>query len=108
MVWAKELFKNNFYLGVILTNAFHGATWRIHHPPALDYYDPVFMARCITRAEVNITRAGLDDYICPPSGIAILYKSTALPKKTIRVAQGRDHETYPKESEVIIRLPVKR
>lgn len=77
------------------------AYWRIQYVPALDYYDPVFMAKRIKNAKVVITRAGLGDYICPPSGLAILYNNLATPDKTIVWVQGSDHGFVPKKSEVI-------
>ena len=76
--------------------------WRIKYVPALDYYDPVFMAKRIKKADVTITRAGLGDYTCPPSGLMICYKNLATPKKTIRWVQGSDHGFVPKKSEVIV------
>ncbi len=76
--------------------------WRIQYVPALDYYDPVFMAKRIKNAKVEITRAGLGDYTCPPSGLAISYKNIPSPRKTIRWVQGSDHGFVPKGSEVII------
>ena len=76
--------------------------WRIKYVPALDYYDPVFMAKRITKADVTITRAGLGDYVCPPSGLMISYKNLATPKKTIRWVQGSDHGFVPHRSEVIV------
>ena len=79
----------------------HGS-WRIKYVPALDYYDPVFMAKRIKKAEVIITRAGLGDYVCPPSGLAICYRNLATPVKTIRWVQGSDHGFVPKKSEVIV------
>ena len=76
--------------------------WRIQYLPALDYYDPVFLAKRIKNAKVEITRAGLGDYTCPPSGLAISYKNIASPKKSIRWVQGSDHGFVPKNSEVIV------
>lgn len=76
--------------------------WRIAYVPALDYYDPVFMAKRIKKADVYITRAGLGDYVCPPSGLMICYKNLATPKKTIRWVQGSDHGFVPVKSEVIV------
>ncbi len=76
--------------------------WRIKYVPALDYYDPVFMAKRIRKADVTITRAGLGDYVCPPSGLMICYKNLATPKKTIRWVQGSNHGFVPRKSEVIV------
>ena len=84
----------------------HGS-WRLKYVPQLDYYDPVFMAKRIKTAEVNITRAGLGDYTCPPSGLAICYKNLSTPKKTIRWVQGSDHNFIPQKSEIIIWSTVK-
>ena len=76
--------------------------WRIKYVPALDYYDPVFMAKRIKKADVTITRAGLGDYVCPPSGLMICYKNLATPKKSIRWVQGSNHGFVPPKSEVIV------
>ena len=76
--------------------------WRIQYVPALDYYDPVFLAKRIKNAKVEITRAGLGDYTCPPSGLAISYKNIASPNKSIRWVQGSNHGFIPKNSEVIV------
>lgn len=73
----------------------------IAYQPALDYYDPVFMAKRITQAEVTILRGGLGDYICPPSGVAISYRNLATPRKTIHWYQGSDHGFVPEHPEII-------
>ena len=54
--------------------------WRPSYVPALDYYDAVFHARRI-KCFTNITRAGLGDYVCPPSGLAISYNELNCPKR---------------------------
>ena len=87
--------------GTAKAKRLHG-TWRIPYVPALDYYDPVFMAKRIKKASVTITRAGLGDYTCPPSGLAISYNNLATPRKSIRWVQGSNHPFIPKKSEVII------
>ncbi|MBR2345729.1 MAG: acetylxylan esterase [Lentisphaeria bacterium] len=79
----------------------HGP-WRIAYTPALDYYDPVFMAKRIKKARVYIRRAGLGDYTCPPSGLAISYNNLATPNKSISWVQGSDHGFIPEKSEVIV------
>ena len=76
--------------------------WRIKYVPALDYYDPVFMAKRIKKAKVDIIRAGLGDYVCPPSGLAISYNNLATPDKTIRWYQSSDHGFVPHEKEIIV------
>jgi len=77
-------------------------SWRIKYVPGLDYYDPVFMAKRIKKACVTIPRAGLGDYVCPPSGLMILYKNLATPDKSIRWVQGSTHGFTPKKSEVVV------
>ena len=76
--------------------------WRIPYVPGLDYYDPVFMAKRIKKADVTIPKAGLGDYVCPPSGLMICYKNLATPNKTIRWVQGSSHGFVPHRSEVIV------
>ena len=57
----------------------------------LDYYDPCFVGRLISLdCEVNLTRAGLADYTCPPSGVAAFY-NTLPQKKSIKWLQGSAH-----------------
>ena len=82
--------------------------WRIKYVPALDYYDPVFMAKRITKAQVDIRRAGLGDYTCPPSGLAISYLNLKTPKKSIRWVQGSNHSFVPKESDVVVWSTMKK
>ena len=76
-------------------------TWRIPYAPALEYYDGIHMAHRI-HCTVEITRAGLGDYICPPSGIAVFYNALHCPK-TIHWYQGSSHGFVPKGSQVHIR-----
>ena len=71
--------------------------WYIHETPALRYYDPVNLAKRISKGcRVEITRAGLGDYCCPPSGVAILYNNIPGPKK-INWVQGSTHGYVPPE-----------
>jgi cephalosporin-C deacetylase-like acetyl esterase len=79
----------------------HGS-WRVPYVPALDYYDPVFMAKRIKTAKVEIKRVGLGDYVSPPSGQAIFFRNLATPDKSIRWVQGSDHDSEPLFSEVIL------
>ena len=93
--------------GTAKAKRLHGR-WRIEYVPALDYYDPVFMAKRIKKAEVHILRAGLGDYTCPPSGLAISYLNLATPKKSIRWVQGSNHSFVPKKSDVVIWSTIKK
>ena len=71
--------------------------WYIHETPALRYYDPVNIAKRIPKTcHVDIARAGLGDYCCPPSGVAILYNNIPGPKK-INWVQGSTHGYVPPE-----------
>ena len=78
----------------------HGS-WRVKYVPALDYYDPVFMAKRIRKATVEIRRVSLGDYTSPPSGITILYNNLATPHKSIRFVQGSDHMFVPDDPETV-------
>jgi hypothetical protein len=48
-----------------------------------------------------LTRAGLGDYVCPPSGLEISYLNLATPDKTIHWYQGSDHGQIPQKKEII-------
>jgi cephalosporin-C deacetylase-like acetyl esterase len=45
--------------------------------------------------KVVISRAGLGDYISPPSGVAMFYNNLKCPKKCLWL-QGSQHGTIPK------------
>ncbi|MBS5529908.1 acetylxylan esterase, partial [bacterium] len=66
---------------------------------ALGYYDTINHAKRI-KCPVEITRAGLGDYTCPPSGVAILYNNIKSPKK-IRWFQGSTHGYVPPNPQII-------
>ena len=65
--------------------------WYVRWTPALGYFDPVHHARRMNpKLYCDVTRAGLGDYTCPPSGIAALYN--ALPcRKRIAWTQNETH-----------------
>ena len=76
-----------------------GASGRLHGPwhlpygKGLDYYDAVNHIRR-AKCPVEITRAGLGDYTCPPSGLALYFN--AIPgSKSIRWVQGSEHGFIP-------------
>ena len=94
IIWCCDL------AGSIKQNRFC-AVGRVKYTPALEYYDPVFMAKRIKKAKVVITRAGMGDYTSPPSGIAICYNNLATPDKTIKWYQGSDHGNIPQNPEII-------
>lgn len=65
--------------------------WMVQWIPGLDYYDACNHAKRI-KSPITITRAGLGDYTCPPSGITAMYHNITAPK-TIIYYQGAQH-TY--------------
>lgn len=73
--------------------------WFPNWVPALGYFDSVNHAKRI-KCPVNITRAGLGDYTCPPSGLAILYNVINAPKK-IHYVQGATHGFVPKKPQTM-------
>lgn len=69
--------------------------WYVPWVPALGYYDPINMVKRIPKTCTTIIpRAGLGDYTCPPSGLAILYNNIPGPKK-ITWVQGSTHLYIP-------------
>ncbi|MEI8245693.1 MAG: acetylxylan esterase [Lentisphaerota bacterium] len=67
--------------------------------PTFGYFDSVNHAKRI-KCPVDITRVGLGDYTCPPSGIAISYNVIKAPKK-IHYVQGSTHGFIPKNPQVM-------
>lgn len=73
--------------------------WYVKWVPALGYFDPVnFAKRIPLSCRAEIPQAGLGDYTCPPSGLAILYNNIKGPKK-ITWVQGSDHGFIPRKYE---------
>ena len=70
-------------------------TWGVGETPAMRYFDPVNIGKRVSKkCKVIITRAGLGDYCCPPSGVAILYNNLPC-DKTINWVQGSTHGHVP-------------
>lgn len=67
--------------------------WRPDFTKGLAYYDPVNHAKRIKCQIVTIT-SGLGDYICPPSGVSVLYNNIKVPKQ-IKYLQGTTHAYQP-------------
>ncbi|MCQ2379037.1 MAG: acetylxylan esterase [Victivallaceae bacterium] len=65
-----------------------------------DYYDPINMAKRI-RCPVEVPRAGLGDYTCPPSGVARMYFNLKCPKK-ITWMQNSSHSVIPEDPETFV------
>ncbi len=66
--------------------------WRPDYTDALRYFDAANHAKRIT-CETDLV-AGLGDYVCPPSGIMVLYNNIKAPKK-ITYVQGVTHGYSP-------------
>lgn len=75
--------------------------WCPDYTPAMDYFDQVFMAKRIKKAKVTILRAGLGDYVCPPSGLVVYFKNLATSDKKITWQQGSNHGYVPEISDRI-------
>lgn len=75
--------------------------WRPPYVPALNYYDSVFHAKRI-KCPIVISRAGLGDYVCPPSGLAILYNNLGSAKKKINWVQGSTHGFTPENAQTFV------
>ena len=79
--------------GKELVGRLQGKWPRIKYVPALGYFDTVnFAKRIPATCRVDIPRAGLGDYTCEPSGIAILWNNLKCPK-TIVWTQGSQHSS---------------
>ena len=86
-------------VGAELVGRLRGDWPKIKYVEALGYFDPVnFAKRVPATCRVDIPRAGLGDYTCQPSGIAILWNSLKCPK-TILWMQGSEHGYIPPEYE---------
>ena len=86
VTWCCNLAGNVLYKG-----------WYIPWVKELGYYDAVNHVKRI-KCPMVITRAGLGDYTCPPTGLAVLYNNMTAPKKIIWV-QGSDHGYVPPKPE---------
>jgi len=68
--------------------------WRPNYHDALAYYDPVNVARRIPKTCQVLLKCGLGDYVCPPSGMCVLYNNMTCPKKIVW-NQGQRHGGAP-------------
>ena len=67
--------------------------WYIPYAKGLDYFDSINHIRR-AKCPIEITRAGLGDYTCPPSGLAAYYNAISAPKSILWV-QGSRHGYIP-------------
>ena len=73
--------------------------WRPDYQIGLDYFDIVNHAKRIpATCFVHVTRAGMGDYVCPPSGVTIFYNNLKCPKK-ITYVHDSDHG-YVKQNSI--------
>ncbi len=73
------------------------APWHIDYQPSMNYYDPVHHAKRVPAScRVSIPRAGLGDYTCPPSGVAVFFNNIPGNKEILWV-QGSTHGYVPPE-----------
>ena len=70
--------------------------WYIPWTEAMGYFDAANFARRIpTTCHTEITRAGLGDYCCPPTGIAKMWNNIPGANKKIFWVQGSEHGYVP-------------
>jgi cephalosporin-C deacetylase-like acetyl esterase len=95
ITWCCDLAMNNRRL----EEKAAGDGWYIRWVPGVAYYDAVVWAKRIPPScRVNISRAGLGDYCCPPMGLAKLWNS--IPgNKSIKWVQGSEHGYVPPDYE---------
>ena len=86
-------------VGAELAGRLRGPWPCIKYVEALGYFDPVNFAKRIPGScYVDIARAGLGDYTCQPSGLAILWNNLKCPKRIVWM-QGSEHSYVPPEYE---------
>ena len=82
-----------------LVGRLRGPWPKIQYVKPLSYFDPVnFAKRVPATCRVEIPRAGLGDYTCQPSGLAVLWNNLKCPKSIIWV-QGSEHGYVPPDYE---------
>ena len=70
--------------------------WYIEWVPGLGYYDAATWAKRIPQScHVNVTRAGLGDYTCPPMGLAKMWNAIHPGNREIHWVQGSEHGYVP-------------
>lgn len=79
--------------------------WRPDDAEGLAYYDTATMGKRV-RCEVSLL-AALGDYVCPPSGVMVLYNNIKSTNKTIEIKQGEAHgwDSAPNSRNQTLRQP---
>lgn len=91
ITWCCDMPSNNARLAKKISSD----GWYIPWTESMGYYDAVnFAKRIPATCRTTITRAGLGDYCCPPTGLAKLFNSIPGNKKIIWV-QGSEHGYVP-------------
>ena len=86
-------------MGAELVGRLRGPWPKIQYVKPLSYLDPVnFAKRVPATCHVEIPRAGLGDYTCQPSGLAVLWNNLKCPKSIVWV-QGSEHGYVPPDYE---------
>lgn len=92
ITWCCDMAMNN----ARLEKKASGDGWYIRWVPGIAYYDAVVWAKRIpVGCFVDISRAGLGDYCCPPMGLAKLWNAIPGDNKSIRWVQGSEHGHVP-------------
>ncbi len=73
---------------------------KLRYDKGREYYDPVNFAKRI-KCPVNISRAGMGDYHCPPSGIARVYYNLNCPKEITWVQDSDHSEKFSPENDKV-------
>ena len=77
-----------------------GNSWYVPWTDSMGYYDAVnFAKRIPASCRLEVTRAGLGDYTCPPMGIAKLWNAIHPGNRKILWVQGSTHGYVPPEYE---------
>lgn len=80
--------------------------WRPAYAPGLAYYDAALHARRIPQScRLVISRAGLGDYVCPPSGLAAQYNAAGCPKSIAWVQNSTHMVVPPDKREYVVSAP---
>ena len=75
--------------------------WYIPWTESMGYFDAAnFAKRIPTSCQTIITRAGLGDYCCPPTGLSKMYNNVPGTNKKILWVQGSTHGYVPPEPNV--------
>lgn len=75
--------------------------WNLPYTDALVYFDAVNHAKR-AKCPVDVKRAGLGDYTCPPSGLAAYYNAIPTAKRILWVQGSRHGDVPPQPNQEIL------